>query len=551
MRILFIGRRYLYFRNFESVIRELAARGHDIHLAVERDDTEGRPALVDALLGDFPNITCGYAPTRADDDWSWVASRLRLGLDYLRYQHPLFDDTPKLTDRARERTPGMFVRVGDIVRRYARWGRRPATALVRRLERAIPEDPAIRAFIESWRPDVVLITPLIDVGSSQIEYLRAARSLGIPTAMCVWSWDHLSSKALVRECPDRVFVWNETQKREAIELHGVPADRIVVTGAQCFDQWFDRQPSRDRATFLRDMGLPPDQPFILYVCSALFLGTPPEAPFVVEWIRRVRESGVPELRTMPILVRPHPSRMREWGDVDLTPFENVALHGASPVDAASRADYFDALYHSAAVVGLNTSAFIEAAIVGRPVHTLLLPEFYENQMGTLHFRYLFDVSGGMLQAASDFDGHVRQLADSLRGTASGVRPFVRAFVRPHGLDVPATPLFVRAVEEMQGYSARIPGPGWAESVSRGSLAAVVRLRHVRGAERFLYSERELEVMERDRRAHAATLQREAELRARSRAAKDAKRADREEQWARHRAARAARDAQKKEMRRAQ
>ena len=91
----------------------------------------------------------------------------------------------------------------------------------------------------------MLLTPLIDLGSSQIDYLRAARALGIPTALCVWSWDHLSSKALIRECPDRVFVWNETQKREAVELHRVPAERVVVTGAQCFDHWFDRTPSRD------------------------------------------------------------------------------------------------------------------------------------------------------------------------------------------------------------------------------------------------------------------------------------------------------------------
>jgi hypothetical protein len=72
---------------------------------------------------------------------------------------------------------------------------------------------------------VVLITPLINLGSSQIEYQRAARRLGIPTALCVWSWDHLSSKALIRDAPDRVFVWNDVQRREALELHGLPADR--------------------------------------------------------------------------------------------------------------------------------------------------------------------------------------------------------------------------------------------------------------------------------------------------------------------------------------
>jgi hypothetical protein len=275
VRILFIGRRFLYFRNYESVIRALAERGHDIHLAVERDDTEGPPAFVDSLTRAFANITAAYAPIRENDDWSWMASRLRLGLDYLRYQHPLFDDTPKLIARSRERTPGAFVGLGNMVRRFGARARRPVTAFVRRFERAVQEDASIRAFVESRRPDVVLITPLIDVGSSQIEYLRAASALRIPTAMCVWSWDHLSSKALIRECPDRVFVWNETQRREAIELHGVPSERIVITGAQCFDVWFDRQPSRDRDAFCSEMRLPADRPFVLYVCSAPFLGSQP------------------------------------------------------------------------------------------------------------------------------------------------------------------------------------------------------------------------------------------------------------------------------------
>jgi len=551
MKILFVGRRYLYFKNFDSVIRELAQRGHQVHLAVERDDIEGRPAFVDELTDALPNVTSGYGPSRAKDDWTWIATRLRLGLDYLRYQHPLFDDAPKLRDRARERTPGMFVAAGDRIRRYARWSRRLWAAMVRRLETAVPDDPAIRTFIEEQQPDVMLITPLIDLGSSQIDYLRAARSLGVPTAMCVWSWDHLSSKALIRECPDRVFVWNDTQKREAITLHDVPAERIVVTGAQCFDRWFNRQPSRDREAFCQAVGLPADQPFILYVCSALFLGSDPEAPFVLDWIRRVRESRWPGLRSAPILVRPHPSRTREWEDVDLRRYSNVALRGGSPVDEAARADYFDALYHSAAVVGLNTSAFIEAGIVGRPVHTILLPEFYENQMGTVHFRYLLDAGGGLLEVARDLDEHLGQLARSIASPGTTVRPFVGTFVRPHGLDVAATPLFVRAVEEMRDLPRPAPAREWSVPLGKPLLRVLVRLRNAERGEWWLYSERELEVLQRNRRAHATKEEHKAERKAVRVAAKQARRAERELEWARHLAARAAQDAEKKALRRPQ
>jgi hypothetical protein len=311
----------------------------------------------------------------------------------------------------------------------------------------VPEDPRIRRYIEDLRPDLLLITPLIDLGSSQIDYLRAARGLGIPTALSVWSWDHLSSKALIRVRPDRLFVWNEVQRDEAARFHGIPADQVVVTGAQCFDRWFDREPSRPRAEFCRRAGLPDDRPFVLYVCSALFRGSPSEAAFAREWVRAIRASADPGLRRLNILVRPHPQRLDEWRGA--SPLEGAVLWGSNPVDDESRADYFDSLYHSAAVVGLNTSALVEAAIVDRPVYTLLLPPFRDNQEGTFHFHHLMTVGDGFLHVARSIDDHVRQLAAAAHGSVPNTnRRFVERFIRPRGRAVPATPVFVEAVERL-------------------------------------------------------------------------------------------------------
>jgi hypothetical protein len=384
VKILFFGRHFTYFRNFESVLRGLAERGHQLHLAADRDESVGGLQMVQSLAATYPNITYGEAPPRAADDDAWVANHLRLGLDYLRYQHRIFDQAQTLRMRSLDRTPAIFLTLGRLARRLGEPARRFLVGIVRRLERYVPEDPAIREFIASHTPDIVLITPLINLGSSQIEYQRAARGLGIPCALCVWSWDHLSSKALIRDWPDRVFVWNDVQRQEALNLHGVPDDRIVVTGAQCFDQWFNRQPSRTRADFCAHVGLPDDRPFVMYACSTLFDHSPPEAKLVVEWIRQVRASRLPHLQDIGILVRPHPSRLFEWDNIDLSTMGPTVLWGRNPLDPVSRADYFDSMYHSATVVGLITSAFIEAGIVGREVHTVLEPEFEDNQLGTVH-----------------------------------------------------------------------------------------------------------------------------------------------------------------------
>ncbi|MEQ1731964.1 MAG: hypothetical protein ABL982_26625, partial [Vicinamibacterales bacterium] len=364
---------------------------------------------------------------------------------------------------------------------------------MRHLERAVPDDDHIRRYLEAQRPDLLLITPLIDLGSSQIDYLRAARDSGVPSALCVWSWDHLSSKALIRECPDRVFVWNETQKQEAVTLHDVDPERIVVTGAQCFDQWFDRQPSRSRETFCREVGLNPARQTLLYVCSALFAGSPVEAHFVLSWIRAVRASESPLLRDANILIRPHPSRMAEWADVEVSSLGAV-LWGQNPTNPQTRANYFDSLYYSDAVVGLNTSAFIEAGILGRPVHTVVLPEFSANQTGTVHFGYLTSVAGGLVVTSANVADHLRQLHESLLNPPVSPRPFIQAFVRPHGLNVPATPFFVEQVEAA-GQLAPAPAQQRPGAFWRWAAGQLARTRDSRSLERWTLSWRELDSIE--------------------------------------------------------
>jgi hypothetical protein len=268
----------------------------------------------------------------------------------------------------------------------------------------------------------------------------------------VASWDNLTNKGLLKFVPERVFVWNEVQRREAVELHGIPAERVVVTGAQLFDQWFERRPSSPREEFVRKIGLDSSLPYVLYVCSNPAMTELPESGFVLEWVGALRASEDERLRGLGIAIRPHPNEPGRWREVDLGRFENVVIwprQGALPVTDEARADFFDSLAHSAVVVGINTTAMIEAAIVGKSVVTVLAPEFA--QESTLHFHYLLEENGGFLQVASSLGEHAGQLARALDEDAAGAerrRRFVESFVRPHGLDRPATPILADAVEEL-------------------------------------------------------------------------------------------------------
>jgi hypothetical protein len=457
MNVLFIARHFTYFRNFESVIAALAERGHRLHLASDREEALGGRELVDGLAARYPSqVTVGFTPILQWGRYRRLAGALRIGLDYLRYSDPRYEATPRIRERAYERTPLLVLALAKLPFRGL------LTRVLTVLERAVPRQVGVDEFIAEHKADVLLITPLIELGSPQLDYLRAARALGIRSALCVWSWDHLSSKALIRVVPDKVIVWNDTQRGEAQRFHGVPPDRVVVTGAQCFDQWFDRQPTRSREEFCRRIGLAGARPFLLYVCSALFRGSPSESAFVRRWIASIRQSSDARLRDMPIVVRPHPQRPAEWSaDVlaELSSMPDVVLWGSNPVDADSRADYFDSMFHAAAVVGLNTSALVESAIVDRPVFTILLPEFRGSQEGTFHFHYLLDAANGFLNASRSLDEHVRQLTGLLSGNETWSdfnRRFVEHFVRPRGAAMAATPVFADAVEQIARDSSPRP-----------------------------------------------------------------------------------------------
>jgi hypothetical protein len=469
MKVLFAALHYAQYRNFDSVVRELAARGHQVHVAAEEPEALGGQQLVEQLAAEHPGITRDRVPSLEDEPWFDGARRLRVALDYVRALEPRYPE--KLRVRAEERT-------ARVVRWAARTpvvGRRAALAALTRAERLMPASARMVEYLQRHRPDVVVLIALTFSRSQQLDLLKAARQLRLPVAAAILSWDHLSSKALIHVVPDRVIVWNAVQKQEAIDMHALPGRRVVVTGAQCYDQWFARTPGRSRDEFCRAVGLRGDRPFVLWVHSALTpTPDPPEPSLVVRWIEALRRHPDPQLRDLGVLVRPHPERVREWKGIDLGRFENVVLHGRNPIDREARDDYFDSLYYSAAVIGLVTTAFVEAAIVGRPVLTFTLPEYRMHQEEMIHFRYLTGASDGPLQMAPDLDTHFGQLAAAV--SSDGARDernrrFLLAFVRPAGLDRPATPAFADALEHLAHEGASVDPSLEASAWLRPAVAA--------------------------------------------------------------------------------
>jgi hypothetical protein len=90
MKVLFLAAHYAYYRNFESVVLALAARGHAVHLAADERESLGGKALVERLAAQSPLITYGFAPSLDDEPWFKLARKLRSASDYVRFHDAAF-----------------------------------------------------------------------------------------------------------------------------------------------------------------------------------------------------------------------------------------------------------------------------------------------------------------------------------------------------------------------------------------------------------------------------------------------------------------------------
>jgi hypothetical protein len=245
-----------------------------------------------------------------------------------------------------------------------------------------------------------------------------------------------------------------------------------MTGAYPFDKWFSRSPSRSAPEFKREVGLPEDLPYILFVGSTASISAPTaEQEFVCEWLQALRSSPDASLRESGVLVRPHPYNSEHWSEFDLATFSPVTIWppvGSDPLTDEERNDFFDSLYYADAVVGVNTSAMIEAAIVGRPVLTVTPPQFGDTQLGTLHFKHLLPENGGFVRRAVSLEEHLEQLRAVLASSDAEQEcaAFVSWFVRPLGLERPATLALVDTIEDAfrAGSRRRRSAPIWAKPV---------------------------------------------------------------------------------------
>lgn len=125
----------------------------------------------------------------------------------------------------------------------------------------IPDDYCKKLF-EKYKPDLVFAPSMFSYEDGRI--LRQAKKLKIKTVTTVKSWDVLTTKAFTRVLADRILVFNECNKKEAVEIGDYRPEQVKVTGFPQFDIYTKKEIFLKRKDFFKRIGADPKKKLILY-----------------------------------------------------------------------------------------------------------------------------------------------------------------------------------------------------------------------------------------------------------------------------------------------
>lgn len=326
----------------------------------------------------------------------------------------------------------------------------------------------VDAFLEHYQPNVLFIAPA-DEGSSQIDYIRSARGRGIRTVLYASRWDQFRSWGAFPVQPDCVAVWNRFQRREAVDILGVPPQNTVVIGAIGCDDFFDARAALSRTDVCARLGLSSSAPLFVFACGRNGDSLLEEA-FLTQWLTGLREQPDERLRSAGVIIRLHPEDSARRSLDGFARFGNTAILGDQQKDLLGpgglRADV-EALESCDAVIGVDTAILFESGISGKPFFGItpkdrILDLTADPDALSSFSREHEEVAKDWLFLASGLDEHYAQLR-RIDWTSKGLDPktriVVRSFLRPNGSAIPVGLFLMELFDEVVSHANASPVAG--------------------------------------------------------------------------------------------
>ena len=442
MKILFVIRSPQIFHYYESIIAAFEKRGHIVTLLFDKGWTSA---------GHIAEVTHAFRWAVPRSGW-WrrILFASRELLSYRRYLL-VKDQSNFYAERwLKYVSPKMRFFIKHVPGMHGLIKTNVLGAILRFIEHCVPPDSSILEDIRRWAPDAVVCSPVnFRQSSADLEYMKAAKALGIPTAVPVISWDNLTTKGIFHVIPDVVLVWNKEQQEEAWTHHGISKEHTAIMGAPFFDKWFSIDaPQKTKEEVLRCFGLPADAGYLVYLGSSDNIAE--NELWLIEKLRSTLDAAPdPDVKKIHIIVRPHPAHFKIYETFTMPSVTVWPKKGKMPKTDEALSDFHEMLFYSVAAVGINTSAMIDAIIAGKPVVSVVEEKYTKTQMQAQHYRHL--LSSNAMELSHSSDEFLNILARLMRGedrTKDARKKFVENFVRPRGLDALAGNMAAFEIEKL-------------------------------------------------------------------------------------------------------
>jgi len=235
------------------------------------------------------------------------------------------------------------------------------------------------SIFRKFNPDIVF-TCTYGTNPDEIRILRYAKKYNIKTVSVVLSWDNLTSKGIIGARPDKLIVWGNIMKTEAIEIHDYREEDIFIGGAPQLDIYSKKNLFRSREEFCKDKDFDPNKKIIFFGTI-----TPKYFPYNIEMVNILVECINKRLFKYPcqVLVRLHPQVVDNsvWSDKlsDYREIENKYPFvrcdipkikkwlTMSPPDRSDSLNLAELLYYSDVCLHPGSTLTVDAAMIDRPI----------------------------------------------------------------------------------------------------------------------------------------------------------------------------------------
>ena len=235
--------------------------------------------------------------------------------------------------------------------------------------------PDADALFAAHRP-VLYVASNPGLIAPEIPLLRTAVRRGVRSMALDPSWDNFTNKLMPVRRVDRLVVWNDLMKRQAIDIHGYDLAQIRVAGSPQWDLYFRGHTCASREAFFRRIGADPARKLVTLTTTPRIIYAHHDHVLRV-LIEAMNSKAWPD--PVQVLVRLHPRDDVEpytafKGIPHLMiekPFRPAAVPSGDglTVDFTedNRRHLADTLRHSDVIINVASTISIEAAIFDTPI----------------------------------------------------------------------------------------------------------------------------------------------------------------------------------------